>query len=52
MTCNYSKQDLEFVAAPALQPAETVVDPELMAKYAAEMEAVSLHLNRFIMIIY
>ncbi|KLO11869.1 GTP-binding nuclear protein [Schizopora paradoxa] len=33
------KQDLEFVAAPALQPAETVVDPELMAKYAAEMEA-------------
>jgi len=33
------KQDLEFVAAPALQPAETFVDPELMAKYAAEMAA-------------
>jgi len=29
---------LEFVAAPALQPAEVQVDPELMKQYAAELE--------------
>jgi len=33
------KQDLEFVAEAALQPAEAVVDMELMAKYNAEMKA-------------
>ena len=29
---------LEFVAAPALQPAEVSVDPKLMEQYAKELE--------------
>lgn len=32
---------LDFVAAPALAPPEVAVDPELMAKYNSELEAVS-----------
>lgn len=41
----YSKQDLELVAAPALQPAETVVDAALIQRYEEEMKAVSLEVN-------
>ncbi len=41
----YSKQNLEFVAEPALQPAEAVVDLVLMAKYQEEMKAVSSDAN-------
>lgn len=32
---------LEFVAAPALAPAEVSVDENLMAQYAAELQRVS-----------
>ncbi|KAI9223938.1 P-loop containing nucleoside triphosphate hydrolase protein [Blastocladiella britannica] len=34
--------NLEFVAAPALAPPETAVDPNLMAEYTAEMNAAAL----------
>ena len=36
-----SNPGLEFVAAPALAPAEVKVDDELMARYAAELKQVS-----------
>lgn len=37
---------LDFVAAPALAPPEVAVDPELMAKYNSELEAVSIMKSR------
>lgn len=42
MSC--SNPTLNFVAAPALAPAEVVVDQNLMKQYAAELEAVRLYL--------
>jgi GTP-binding nuclear protein Ran len=36
----YSNNALEFVAAPALAPAEVVVDQALMEQYNAELQAV------------
>ena len=36
-----SNPTLEFVAAPALKPAEVEVDPVLMAQYQKELEQVS-----------
>jgi GTP-binding nuclear protein Ran len=36
-----SNPTLEFVAAPALAPAEVSVDPALMAQYEAELKNVS-----------
>ena len=34
---------LDFVAAPALKPAEVTVDADLMQKYQAELQAVRLY---------
>lgn len=36
---------LEFVAAPALEPAQVVIDQELMKKYEQELAAVSSSRN-------
>ena len=36
-----SNPTLEFVAAPALKPAEVEVDQELMARYQEELKQVS-----------
>ena len=33
-----SNPGLEFVAAPALKPAEVHIDPELIAQYQAELK--------------
>ncbi len=41
-----SNPTLNFVAAPALAPAEVVVDQNLMKQYAAELEAVRLYFVR------
>ena len=38
---------LDFVAAPALKPAEVMVDQDLMQKYEADLKAVSHHLPSF-----
>ena len=38
----YSNNALEFVAAPALAPAEVVVDQALMEQYNAELQAVRI----------
>jgi GTP-binding nuclear protein Ran len=38
---SHSNPTLEFVAAPALAPAEVTVDPALMAQYEAELKNVS-----------
>lgn len=35
-----SNPTLDFVAAPALKPAEVEVDPQLMAQYQAELKQV------------
>jgi hypothetical protein len=40
-----SNPTLEFVAAPALAPAEVAVDEKLMAEYAAELQRVCLICN-------
>ena len=37
-----SNNSLEFVAAPALEPAQVAVDQELMKKYEAELAAVRI----------
>ena len=42
-----SNPTLEFVAAPALAPAEVAVDEKLMAEYAAELQRVSIICNPF-----
>lgn len=39
----YSNPSLEFVAAPALAPAEVQVDPALMQKYEDELRQVCIH---------
>ena len=38
----FSNPSLDFVAAPALAPAEVSVDPELMAKYNQELAQVRI----------
>jgi GTP-binding nuclear protein Ran len=40
LTRRFSNPSLEFVAAPALAPAEVEVDPALMAQYNAELKQV------------
>ena len=54
MTGHSSNPSLEFVAAPALAPAEVQVDPELMRKYQEELAQVSIsrrdHLEIFLII--
>lgn len=37
-----SNTNLEFVAAPALKPAEVSIDPELMKQYEAELKQVRI----------
>ena len=39
-TSRFSNATLEFVAAPALAPAEVSVDPELMKQYEQELKMV------------
>jgi hypothetical protein len=39
---NNSNTTLEFVAAPALKPAEVTIDPELMKQYEAELQNVRI----------
>ena len=34
---------LEFVAAPALAPAEVSIDPQLMKQYEQELQQVRIH---------
>ena len=38
LTQVFSNNALDFVAAPALQPAEVSVDPELMKQYEDELK--------------
>jgi hypothetical protein len=40
--CGFSNPGLEFVAAPALAPAEVSVDPALMEQYNNELKQVHI----------
>jgi hypothetical protein len=40
--CGFSNPALDFVAAPALAPAEVSVDPVLMEKYNQELAQVQI----------
>lgn len=51
MACKYSNNTLDFVAAPALVPAEVQVDEALMKQYQDDLAAVRVIPN-YLLFIY